>query len=252
MTEHVFLIGAQRSGTTSLYHLLEAHPQIEMARPMRPEPKFFLRQDIESLQPEDYYKAHFQAASTAALRGEKSTSYIEFESAARRIANWFPGAKILLIVREPIARAISNYYFTKNHGLEPLLLEDALRQEEQRRDNYDRSKISASPYAYRKRGHYMEYIDVYRRYFPDEAIKVLIYEEFIGKLEPVKALYGWLGVDTDFSPDDLTKQHNPSERAGESYLSHELMQQLQAEFAPSNARLEEYLGRAIPMWRYPG
>jgi hypothetical protein len=84
MTEHFFIIGAQRTGTTYLYHLLAEHPEIEMAQPLKPEPKYFLIDSLFAQGLETYQTRYFSGKSGVWLRGEKSTSYIESEKAAER------------------------------------------------------------------------------------------------------------------------------------------------------------------------
>jgi hypothetical protein len=249
-SSHFFIIGAQRSGTTYLYHQLVAHPQIEMAQPIRPEPKFFLRNDLDAYRYDDYLKLFFQADRDVLVRGEKTTSYIEYEQAARAIAEWFPQCKIMIILREPIARAMSNYWFSVNSGLETLSMGEAFRKENERREDYDHTKISASPYAYLQRGHYMDYIDMYRRYFPDEALKVIIHEEFVGNLAAIQALFGWLNVADDFVPDHVDKTQNNSKKVDAPPMDAALRRDLEKPFMASNKRLEDYLGRHIAAWQY--
>lgn len=249
MSEHFFIIGAQRCGTTYLYHILDEHPHIEMAKPVRPEPKFFLRDDLDQFTLDDYVAQFFEAQAGVKMRGEKSTSYIESAKAAHQMKRWVPTAKILVSLREPIARAISNYHFTNNHGLETLPLEEAFRQEDERRDKYDKTRISASPYAYLQRGHYMNYIDVYRQAFGDDAIYPIIYEEFVEQLDPVQALYRWLGVDDSYEPKQLEHPRNASTRVAEDNLSETYRAELRQHFAPSTRRLEAFLGREITAWR---
>ncbi len=87
-SEHFFIVGAQRSGTTYLYRTLDEHPEIEMAKPVRPEPKFFLQGDLSAYTHDDYLGLFFGNKAGAKLRGEKSTSYIESEHAARQISRW--------------------------------------------------------------------------------------------------------------------------------------------------------------------
>ena len=58
MTRHFFIAGAQRSGTTYLYRLLDEHPEIEMAKPERPEPKFFLLDELHA-RGLKFYENHF-------------------------------------------------------------------------------------------------------------------------------------------------------------------------------------------------
>ncbi len=251
MSEHLFVIGAQRSGTTYFYHILNEHPQIAMAQPIRPEPKFFLRNDIASLTLQDYEQAYFADVPAGMLRGEKSTTYIESDTAPRLIREWFPDAKILVMLREPIARAVSNYHFSSNNGLETLPIEQAFFQEEERRDLYDKTKISASPYAYLLRGRYINYLRQWEVHFPREQIIINIFEEFVGSQPQIQALYEALGVDTDFVPERLEVAANSSEKVELPKFSPELKAYLRDYFAESNAALEAWLGRPIPAWAHP-
>ncbi len=250
MTEHFFLIGAQRTGTTYLYNLLDDHPEIEMARPIKPEPKFFILDDLFG-RGLDYYQSQFFSDQPGAwLKGDKSTSYIEFEKAAQRIAQTFPAAKILILVRDPIERAISNYWFSANNGLETLPLEAAFYQEEERWQDYDHAKISASPYAYLRRGRYMDYLALYERYLPTEQIKVIIHEQLIAEPQTViPDVYAFLGVDSGFVPPqrDQQKKVNASTKQ-ETKLSPELEAYLKDYFAKSNTQLAAHLGLDLRQW----
>lgn len=249
---HFFVVGAQRSATTYLYNLLDAHPQIEMAHPVRPEPKFFLRDDLGEKTLVDYHTAHFDPPHhNLRVRGEKSTSYIESEKAARAIHTWLPDAKIIFLLREPVARAISNYHFSVENGLEMLSIEDAFRTEEMRREQYDKSAISASPYAYLKRGRYIDYIEMYERYFPRENLLIYLNEEFVGSQEQAQRLYTQLGVSADFVPPTLHQAANVSEKIQPVQLSPDLLPELHAYFADANARLAAYLGRPLTVWQFP-
>ena len=121
---YFFIIGAQRSGTTFLYHFLDGHPEISMAKPFRPEPKYFINPP-NLVNIEKYLDKHHQNYGTNVRAfGEKSTSYYEKPKTASHIHNYFPGAKIIMILRNPIDRALSNYFFTRQHNLEPRSLED--------------------------------------------------------------------------------------------------------------------------------
>jgi len=251
MSEHFFVIGAQRSGTTYLYHVLSEHPMIEMAKPIKPEPKFFLRHDITKLTEADYLGQHFSLIPEGTVRGEKSTTYIEAEGVPQRIYAWYPDAKIVVMLREPIARAVSNYHFTANHGLEPLSVADAFWQEEERRDDYDHEKISASPYAYLLRGRYIDYLRRWEEFFPREQILVNIFEEFVGELPKVQELYAKLNVDAAYVPERLEIPANSSEKVALPDFAPELKTYLQEYFAESTAALEDWLGRPIPAWKKP-
>ena len=246
-TEHFFIVGAQRSGTTYLYHLLAEHPEIEMAAPLRPEPKFFL---IDGLFERglDYYKSQFYKGKPGAwLRGEKSTSYIESERVAERIAAAFPDARLIFLLRDPIERAISNYWFSVQNGIETLPMDDAFMKEDERRDRYDHEKISASPFAYLQRGRYINYIEMYARHAPLERMKIILLEELVESARVLRHLYEFLGVATEFAPSSLGEVINEGEK-GESALSPALRQYLVDYFAESNARLAARLGVDLGKW----
>ena len=80
---HLLVIGGQRCGTTGLVALLEAHPDIAMAQPARPEPKVFMSDDLAGRGLDWYERTYFAHATSERLHGEKSTSYIEDAGAAR-------------------------------------------------------------------------------------------------------------------------------------------------------------------------
>lgn len=248
MTEHFFIVGAQRSGTTYLYQILDEHPQIEMAKPVRPEPKFFLQADLSGQTPADYVRQFFDPASSAPLRGEKSTSYIESERAARHISAWYPQAKIIFLLRDPITRALSNYQFSRKNGLETAPLEKAICNEAARLDQYDREKVSTSPFAYLQRGRYLDYIRVYGRYFSREQMIFLIYEEFVGQLVMLQALYRALGADPTFEPPSLHEHVNSGDHHVSATPSPVVEQYMHDYFAPLNAELAAYLGRDLSRW----
>jgi hypothetical protein len=248
MAKNFFIVGAQRSGTTYLSTILEEHPEIEMAKPRVPEPKFFLRDDFCSLKAADYESRYFGDKQGAIRNGEKSTSYIEYPVAAQRIASWYPDAQIIFLLRNPIERAVSNYHFSRQSGLETLPIERALAEEEQRRDNYDHAKLSASPFAYLKRGEYIEYIRSYEKLFARSQIIVLIYEEFVERVQSIQHLYRALNVRNDFIPGTLAAKVNASRKVNIS-LPPALRCRLGNYFAPFNSALEQYLGRKLDAWR---
>jgi hypothetical protein len=227
--------------------MLDEHPQIEMAKPMRPEPKFFMKDVFLESQPEDYERMYFGAKPDVKLRGEKTASYIESPLAAERIAQWYPDAKILFLLREPVTRAISNYQFSAANGLEPLPLDEAIRTEDQRRENYDHSKISASPYAYLQRGLYIDYIRTFVQFFKRDNLVIMIYEEFVENLDSIQQLYTTLGAAADFVPPSLYEDINASEKTVGDLMP-DLEKYMVDYFADANTQLEAYLGRKITAW----
>ena len=248
MNDSFFIAGAQRSGTTYLCHLLDEHPEIELATPLSPEPKFFFRDDLFKLGREYYEKNYFQGKPSARIRGEKSVCYMESETSASRIAQVYPAAKIIFLLRNPIDRAISNYRFSLQNGFESLPMDHAFYQEGERIKNFDPQKISVSPFAYLSRGKYIDYIPVFENYFSQENILIVLLEKLLDKPENLKNIYGFLGVNPDFTPSSLNKIVNSSLGNNEK-ISKELLEYLKFYFSVANEKLRERYGLDTAIWR---
>ena len=131
-----FIIGgAPRSGTTWLYELLDRHPDVYMAKPVTPEPKFFLvdrpvREGARAYYAETWFAGAGAGAAWRAKRAPTISRARPRPSGSRAICR---GVKLMFILREPVGRAYSNYLWTKMNGLETedfataLALEDAAR-----------------------------------------------------------------------------------------------------------------------------
>lgn len=218
-----------------------------MAQPLQPEPKFFLDEQAVKLGKEYYEEFYYpdRKLDTRYL-GEKSTSYIESPDAALRIKSFYPNARILIILRDPVLRAHSNYRFSVMHRLEPLNFSDALAKEAERLQSAAFT-TSVTPYAYQQRGHYINYIESYLQVFDASQLCVLIFEEFVNNQASVKQLFGWLGVNQDFVPATLKNAFNQTTLGKENQL--EAFQNLAFGYRDSIARLERWLGREIEVWR---
>jgi len=246
----LFVIGAQRSGSTYLYRILDEHPEITMAQPVSPESKFFMDEEKVSKGPSYYEALYFsQCKKAGKYIGEKSTSYIEKIEAIKRIKTFYPAARILVILRNPVIRAYSNYCFSVDNGIEDKTFAEAIGLEELRLREGD-YRSSVNPYAYVQRGHYIDYLERYAELFSGGQLKTLIFEELIGNQQNIQELYGWLGVDCSFIPTSMDRVVNSS--AGESIDKvnpPEIIRELCSTYAPSLARLESFLGREINVWR---
>jgi len=189
---HSIIIGAQRSGSTLLYHLLDRHPKICMAKPLRPEPKFFLNFNLDRFWHSSYLNTFFKHRNDELVLCEKSTSYLENLKAAENIKQHLPNAKIIVILRNPVYRAISNYYFSKESGLETRSLDEVFK--EKKNPPMINKIISVNPFDYLERGNYQKYLDVYVNYFSKKQVKILILEELIFNKSIDKSLFSFLGI----------------------------------------------------------
>ena len=194
---YFIIVGAQRSGTTYIYNILDEHPQICMARPVFPEPKYFINKSIKEINLTKYHTNFYSHyVSDNHVLGEKSTSYYEKEESAQLISTLIPDCKIIFVLRNPIDRAISNYYFSVKNGLEIRSLEEVFI------NNIPPPKInnciSVNPFDYLVRGEYVRHIETYLKYFSKEQLKILVFENFIGNINKIQNLYKFLSVDSNF------------------------------------------------------
>jgi len=212
---------------------------------VRPEPKFFLL-DREYEKGMDYYFAkYFPGDAGRPVWGEKSTSYIESEKAARRILEHLPRAKVLLILRNPVYRALSNYFFSRDNGHETRSLGevflDRLPPPEVRRP------VSVSPFLYLERGEYARYVERYRGFF-GAGLRVLIHEKFVGSLEQIQHMYRFLGVDDGFRPQLARFEENSTGADYERYP--DVLALLRGYYEEPIRQLESQLGVSLDCWRH--
>jgi hypothetical protein len=175
-----FIIGgAPRSGTTYLAEALDRHPEVYMARPFIPEPKVLMgvRQPLEVYH--ERYRAFFATAKDKPARGEKTSYYLECAQARELIRQVVPQARLLFIVREPVARAYSNYLQTKKNGLETLSFEEAIAREGHRSSPLPPEKFYARPYDYLTRSDYATLAKPYLETFGPDQVRFLIHEDIV-------------------------------------------------------------------------
>jgi len=244
-----FIIGgAPRSGTTWLYELLARHPSVYMARPVKPEPKFFLVDDLYRNGLRWYADRWFAGAPLDRVAGEKSTDYLESAPAAERIARDLPAVKLVFILREPAARAYSNFLWTRMNGLETEEFATALALEAERERTLPERWRFARPFSYFSRGLYAELLEPYLDRFPRERVLVLRFEDIQERTtEVADRLHRFLGIAPRPDDADGIGVINPSEKRGEA-LDEALKCDLQARYADANRRLTALLGPDFKLW----
>jgi len=211
---HLIIAGGQRCGSTLLYKLLDQHPEIMMAKPIRPEPKFFIRnRDYSNKRKvyKEYMNRYFKSGQEMIKYcGEKSTTYIESTSTARRINTILPDSKIIFILRDPVIRAISNYQFSVDNGIEKESFETAIARTKSELKKLDNDQISTNPFEYKERGNYINYIRNYNRVIGRKRIKIILLEELIDNIKILDDTTDWLGINRIKVFDDVTKKVNQS------------------------------------------
>lgn len=247
VTEHFVIVGAQRSGTTALYHFLEQHPDVCMATPIRPEPKFFLRKNATDLGYESYLEFHFAHRKSQPILGEKSTSYIERKDAIPRLRSILPNARLVFVLRDPARRAYSNWRFSRAHGLETLDFEAALDAEEARLAEAASHNVSVSPFAYAARGHYVRYLDRWAQTFPREQFVIVTSEHIFNGHESVRDVFRYLSLDPDIPLND--KGPVNSSVTGHPEPPAAAMERLRVHFQESNRILRDCWHVDISSWQ---
>lgn len=241
------IAGAPRAGTTYLYDVLASHPQVFMARPRSPEPKFFLV-DQEFEKGLGYYATKYFAAAPSGSRiGEKSTNYLEGPAVAQRIHQSLPDAKLIFAVRNPIERAFSNYLWSKKNGLETLSFEEAVWNEPIREAGYAPEHRYSRPFSYVSRGMYASLLEPYLNLFGNSRVRIIFLEDVEANPVPVlDSLCEYLNV-TPLGPyGDLGKIN--SARIGEESMDDRVRHRLREIYCEPNRRFSELIGRDLRHW----
>ena len=147
MLPNFLVVGASKAGTTSVYEYLRQHPEIYMSRVKEPHYFSFLggmpdfqgvnddRFKAAVVTDEQQYRGLFDAVGGEAAVGEASVSYLYYPAAAENIHATIPECRIIILLRDPVERALSQYRQNVTNGREPLSLSDAFEAEEARLDN---------------------------------------------------------------------------------------------------------------------
>ena len=188
-------VGAQKAGTSALDAYLRTHPGLCMARVKEvhlfdDDKNFFSR----SLGGYADYHRQFAPTSSAQLVGEITPAYIYWNEAPRRIWEYNPGMKLIVVLRNPITRAYSHWNMERDRDVDPLPFWDALQAEPAR-------LREALPYQNRKfsyadRGFYTGQLRRLWAFFPAEQVLVLRYEELLREPdETLGKVFDFLGVE---------------------------------------------------------
>lgn len=274
MLPNFLVIGAQRSGTTSLFQVLRRHPQVFI--PDLKEVNYFFH-DNHYRRGVDYYQSVFAAVPPGAQAvGEASPGYICKPGVAQRIQELLPAVKLIAVLRNPVDRAYSQYWDNRRFLAEPLsfaqTMEVALTPEYRHGER-----------GYFSRGVYINQLENYLELFPRHNLLVLLFEEL--KQDPAaafRACFQFLGVDPAFRCPQMTQASNsamvwdnpvhafflkrnryqrwvprhwikqvcrgPLVQRKYPPMGREARERLREFYRPYNRRLEEFLGRPLPAW----
>ncbi len=188
-----FIVGAQRSGTTSLYEYLRAHPRVFMSA--HKEPHFFshdrvrMDRDLYFTSEAEYLKL-FASAQAGQRVGEASPSYLWHPDAAQRIHAERPHAKIIVILRNPIERAYSQYRMDLADGLAPISFPEAVQREYEHGD-----KVYGTGHLYVELGLYAAQVARYVGIFGRERVLLLSFRDWASGRNVLRRVAQFLEID---------------------------------------------------------
>ena len=269
------IFGVARGGTTSLYNYLTSHPNI--APSMTKEVMFF---DAKFHRGFQWYQAHFppqlqQFYQKRLITGEASPSYFHHPLVPSRIKASLPQVKLIVLLRNPVDRAYSHYYYAVKAGREPLPFEIAIKLQMAERACFKQEQVLAAedkyyqriyhPHAYLSKGIYVEHLKRWFECFsqppnhqaqPNEPPKqILVLQSETLYQEPAKVLQQTLEF-LEIPQWSLTSYKNYNQ-AGEHFsfstarqsnsvkyepMASSTRQELIEYFKPYNEQLYEFLG----------
>lgn len=212
---NLFIIGAAKSGTTSLHHHLHRHPDIQMSEPK--EPGFFVEGLDYYPSDVDWYLDLFTEGANVKYRGESSTHYTKlptYPGVPHRIASFCDEAKLIYLMRDPIDRAISHYWHNVRQNVEFRSPLRALKEN----------------HEYRSYGDYSRQLSAYFQDFDRDDIYITTFERLIASRGLVTAdIYRWLDLEPDAAQDSLPKMNSKPKKIRRSLAGQRIGEFLQSE-----------------------
>jgi hypothetical protein len=166
-----FLIaGVQKGATSALWHFLRQHPDICFAE--QKELHFFDDDSVDWSNPpyDKRYHAHFDGAQPGQLRAEATPAYAYWPPAAARMHAYNPELKLIISLRDPVARAYSHWRMVSARGVENLSFSDAIRAGRSRVTQQSENPRSRWVYSYVERGFYYQQMRRILDLFPREQV----------------------------------------------------------------------------------
>jgi sulfotransferase family protein len=254
-----FVLGAAKSGTTSLHLQLDQHPEIFMSKPKEP---FFFEAEFER-GPQFYYK-YFGGwkGETAVGESRHRNLYLPFVPA--RIHSYNPRAKLIVVLRNPAERAVSHWWHWRSRGSESLSPWEACEADLARIDAgiklespeeiagyaHDlRRNLRTDHRTYLDSGYYFEQLQRYMRLFERRQLHVILFDRYVtSPAETLRELFQFLEVNESIAPLVDVRPFNQSPPGMWEHVDDRLWNKLIEHYAPHNRRLEEFLGCSLASW----
>ena len=227
-----FIVGAPRSGTTSLHEYLNEIPEIFMCPK---ESGYFSKFSIGRLESEEEYKNSFVDATPNQLIGESTAIYLRDPETPDKIHQANHNAKIIIMLRDPIERAYSHYLMYIRNGYET-------RSFSKKLELYDKNKSDGRFHDYIiMPSYYFDSVSKYINVFGREQVKICIYEEFADKTQKiVSEILDFLCIDSSL-PKNITEKYNdfahPPGKSEKFIMTNYISQNIGRRLLPKSTRL---------------
>jgi Sulfotransferase domain len=239
------IIGAQRCGTTSMYLNLCAHPQL--APPLGKELQYFTLNHRRSL---DWYRGHFPVLGQGQQTFEATPYYLFHPSAPQRVAAALPDTKFVVMLRDPVERAISHYLHTCRVGAEPLSFQGALAAEPERMEQARHLGLDTREghqifrlFSYASRGLYAAQLERWLALIPRSRVHIIVSEQFReSPPEVFESLLDFLELDA-FTPPSFA-QHSRRAPGSSTQVPPAVRERLREHFSDDAARLARIIDGA--------
>ena len=229
------IVGAQKCGTTSLHDILNEHPQANMSN--LKEINFFYSED-KYAKGLDHYKSYFKNPdSNHRVTGESSPGYICSPGIHKLIHQDLGNIKIVIILRDPIKRAFSQYWDNRRQLKETMSESEII-------DNYLETEYSKNRKGYFSRGVYYSDVKKYVELFGKKNVHIIILENLIkNQTSELQQLYNFLGIDKDKGFQKLPKSSNSAMVWKNPFYSYFLNNPSKTKYIPLKARRLFFFGK---------
>jgi hypothetical protein len=235
------IVGAQKAGTTSLHDILSQHPQAYMSEVK--EINYFTNEQ-KYKKGLVYYSSFFKKILPQHIVvGESSPGYMCYPQVAERIRKELGDIKIVMILRDPIRRAFSQYWDNRRHLSETFTEYEIV-------SNFLEIDYQPGRRGYFSRGVYIRYIEKFQEFFSKENVHILLLEELVmDQSRELRRLYNFLGIDETMGLQTLPPPSNSSNVWLNPFYSFFFQNPVYTKYLPSKVRRLLFFGEIKP-YRY--
>lgn len=240
------IIGTVKGGTTSLYNYICQHPHVLPAT--EKEVLFFQEQFKKG---KDWYFAHFPQIPPGEkfLTGEATPTYMYGAKVGKRIFKTIPNVKLIVILRNPVNRAVSHYKMLEKFGQNQTSLEEALTGEMKVLNRVIKQDIEEVNFRNKKSslrcGLYVYFLQKWMNIFPREQLLILKSEDLYDNPgDTMREVFNFLGLSNY-----QNSEYKNYLEGNYSDINEDMRSRLSEFFQPHNRKLEAFLGRRFN-WEY--